>query len=189
MDTTSQAFFDGLYASSPDPWGFTTDSYEQGRYRHIISLLGDQTFERGFEPGCSIGELTHRLAQRCRHLLAIDISPIAVERAKTRCAGLSHVVIAHGGLPGHLPAPGVDLLVLSEIGYYFDPARLAAVLDRLAERTVTGGLLIAAHWTGVSADHLQSGLEVHQVIGTHRAFEGQHHEARPGYVIGTWRRR
>jgi len=187
MDSTTQPFFDELYARSADPWGFATEPYEQNRHRHIVEQLGAETFERGFEPGCSIGELTQRLATRCRHLLALDISPIAVARARARCAGLPQVQIAQGRLPEDLPTRGVDLLVLSEIGYYFERACLADILDALTTRTVPGALLVVAHWTGVSADHLLSGYEVHEVIDAHAGWTCRHHEERPGYVIGTWR--
>jgi SAM-dependent methyltransferase len=189
MNTTTQTFFDRLYSNSPDPWGFASNAYEQGRYRHIIELLGDESFERGFEPGCSIGELTRLLASRCRHLLATDISPRAVAQARSRCAGLQHVEIVHARLPEDLPPAGLDLLIFSEIGYYFSRVRLTLLLDRLAERMLGGALLVAAHWTGESADHVLPGSEVHALISAHHEFECRHHEQRPGYVIGVWRRR
>ena len=90
VDPTSQEFFDALYAHSPDPWGFANAPFEVGRYEHLIDMLGGETFARAFEPGCSIGELTWRLAARCHSLLAIDISPLAVTRARARCAHLPH---------------------------------------------------------------------------------------------------
>jgi SAM-dependent methyltransferase len=189
MDPTSQAFFDEMYSRSSDPWGFATDPYERSRYEHIDALLGDDTFERAFEPGCSIGELTAMLAPRCRHLLAMDISPIALERARARCADLAHVELRQGRLPEGLPDGPFDLVVFSEIGYYLDRATLTDVVDGLAERSVPAGLMIAAHWTGTSADHVLSGHEVHEVLAAHPGFETVVFEERPGYLIGTWRRR
>jgi SAM-dependent methyltransferase len=117
MDTTSQAFFDAIYERSSDPWSFATDPTERARYSDIVSLLGNIQFRSGFEPGCSIGELTVMLAPRCERLLAIDISPRAVALARQRCRGIANVEVRHGRLPDDLPKPDVDLVVLSEIGY------------------------------------------------------------------------
>ena len=189
VDPSSQEFFDALYARSPDPWGFAGAPYEVGRYEHVIDLLGKEMFARAFEPGCSIGELTWRIAARCRSLLATDISPLAVTRARARCAHLLHVEIRHGRLPVDLPTAPVDLVVLSEVGYYLSRPEFEAVLDDLASITIPGGLLVAAHWTGTSADHVLSGHEVHEVLDNHPGFALRSGEELPGYLIGSWRRR
>jgi len=188
-DTTTRAFFESVYAASEDPWSFATDPYELGRYRHIVSLLGDRTFAHGFEPGCSVGVLTELLAPHCRHLLAMDISGIAVGRAQARCAALPQVEVRQGALPDDGPAGAVDLVVLSEIGYYFDEPALSAVVARMAERMTTDGVLIAAHWTGHSPDHVLSGHEVHRLLDAAPGLRRISGESRPGYLIGRYHRR
>ena len=134
-----------------------------------IGLLGRvfRTYRFGFEPACSIGALTVRLAPRCEPLFAIDISPSAVARTKARCAAFPHVTVRHGRLPADLAADRVDLVVLSEVGYYFESAALAAIVDRIVVQMVYGGRLVACHWTGTSPDHVLSGAQVHSVIDAH----------------------
>jgi SAM-dependent methyltransferase len=189
MDTTSEAFFDAIYQRCSDPWCFATDPTERSRYADIVSLLGDRHFRFGFEPACSIGELTVMLAAHCDQLLATDISPRAVALARKRCHELANVEVRHGRLPDVLPRPGVDLVVLSEIGYYFTADDLAAVLDTLADVAAPGALLVGSHWTGVSADHLLSGSEVHTILGAHGRWESVSTYNRPSYVVGSWVRR
>jgi predicted TPR repeat methyltransferase len=188
-DTTARAFFESVYEASEDPWSFATDPYEQGRYRHIVSLLGDRTFARGFEPGCSVGVLTEMLAPHCEHLLATDISTVAVGRARARCAALPQVEVRQGALPDDLPTAPVDLVVLSEIGYYFDEVALAGVVAGVAERLTADGVLIAAHWTGHSPDHVLSGHDVHRLLDAAPGLRRIAGESRPGYLIGRYHRR
>ncbi|MDY7106689.1 MAG: SAM-dependent methyltransferase [Actinomycetota bacterium] len=189
MDTTSRAFFDDKYRRDEDPWGFTSEPYELARYDHLVDLLGDRRFDRGFEPGCSIGVLTRTLAPRCRRLLAIDISPIAVRRAQQRCSDLPGVEIRTGALPRDLPDDATDLVVLSEVGYYLTADVLATTVDALVDLLPADGVLLGGHWTGSSPDHLLSGQAVHDIIDAHPGLRLDRHDVGPGYLVGAWRRR
>jgi hypothetical protein len=55
--------------------------------------------------------------------------------------------------------------LFSEIGYYFTAAALTDLGAELVRRLDSGGVLLAAHWLGVSADHQLSGDQVHDVLG------------------------
>lgn len=188
VDTTSQSFFDSLYSSDPDPWNFASDPHELARYDHVETLLEGRHFRHAFEPGCSVGELTCRLARHADRVTAIDISPVAATRAARRCAALDHVEVSHGRLPESLPEPGFDLLVLSEIGYYFEPATFTSIIDALLDRASDDVVVVGVHWTGESADHLVSGDEVHATLDDHPRLRRVHDERRPRYVVGTWTR-
>jgi SAM-dependent methyltransferase len=183
---TSQAFFDDLYQRDPDPWRFATDPYEQGRYDRIVGCLQGRRFARGFEPGCSVGVLTRRLGAHCDHLLAVDLSPVAVAAARRRCADLANVEVRQGRLPEDLPDAPLDLVVLSEVGYYLEAGALATMLDELATRLAPGGLVVAAHWTGTSPDHVLSGHQVHAALDACAGL-GRHDAAAPvGYLLATY---
>src|SRR6202041_3697786 len=81
-----------------------------------------------FEPGCSIGVLTKMLAARCDRLLATDVVPAALDRARNRLADLRHVALEQRAIPEDWPQAMFDLVVLSEIAYYFDEADLQHVI-------------------------------------------------------------
>ena len=156
--------FEALYREAPDPWQFATSPYEQRRYDVALAMLPARHYPRAFEPGCSIGELTARLAPRCDALLAMDCSPTAVRAARERCRDLPQVTIAVGELPGAWPASRFDLIVLSEIGYYFDRADLCALAERAVDALQPGGTLLALHWRGESEDHVLPGDAVHAIV-------------------------
>jgi protein-L-isoaspartate O-methyltransferase len=152
--------------------------------------LSRERFASAFEPACSVGELTAMLSSRCGRLLATDVSDTAVRRARQRCSNLHNVRIERHDLRSEASVPNAqerfDLIVFSEIGYYFDVASLAALARRLAAQLEPGGEFIAVHWRGHSADHVLHGDEVHRTLASslplqHRS--GDHH---PGYRLDSW---
>ncbi|MDQ6617181.1 MAG: nodulation S family protein [Actinomycetota bacterium] len=164
--------FEARYARDPDPWGFSSRWYEARKYALTLAALPRRRYRRGFEPGCSIGVLTAGLADRCDYLLAADGADTALGQARSRLAGLAQVEIAKLLLPQEWPEGPWDLVVLSEVAYYFDPRDLGLLLDRAAETTVTGATLIAVHWRG-ETDYPLTGDAVHEAIGAHGAFENR----------------
>lgn len=161
---TSQGFFESKYRQDADPWNFEKSPCEKERYAAILRALKGDDYSSAFEPGCSIGVLTRALARYCRRLEAVDISPTAVFRARERCKDLPNVHIQWGALPEAIPDREFDLVVFSEIGYYFERPELERITQELCEKLIPGGTLIAAHWLGTSSDHLLSGDQVHESI-------------------------
>lgn len=161
---TSHEFFDQLYRNLNDPWNFRNSVYERERYHAIVECIGDREYESAFEPGCAIGELTRLLAPYCNTLDALDCSITAVQRARTRCREYPQVNVRQGALPGDLPTKNTDLIVVSEVGYYFTPVELASLVAQLWSKLRVGGRLVACHWLGHSNDHWLHGAEVHQLI-------------------------
>ena len=187
-NSTSRAFFDGIYERSPDPWSFASSSYELSRYERILRALPRNRYKRAFEPGCSIGVLTERLALICDEIEAIEISCIAVDRARQRCNAHTNVHIVCASMPDYLPTGEFDLVVFSEIGYYFAESQLASLIDVLMSQITYGGTFLAAHWLGSSPDHLLSGDHVHQVISHIKELSLEHSERHADFRLDRWAR-
>ena len=166
MNHVEVSSFEEMYRTDADPWCFASSAYEQRKYDLTAAALPKARYERGFEPACAIGELTIRLAPRCQTLVAMDAAPSAWRAARLRCAASPGVEVRLGELPADWPEGRFDLVVLSELGYYFDPEELALLRDRAIGSLEQGGTLIAVHWRGRSADHLLHGDEVHAVLAT-----------------------
>ena len=187
-DITSQDFFEDKYRRLGDPWNFAGSPYERYRYQTILAALGHRRYRRAFEPGSSIGVLTSGLAAICDRVHAMDISPEAVRQARIRCNHLQQVEITCGALPGFLP-PGIfDLILLSEVGYYLPEETLSQLGNTLVQRLAPGGVLLATHWLGASADHLLSGDRVHEVLHGFHGLVCEYSERHENFRLDRWTR-
>ena len=159
--TLGQEYFDDTYARRDDPWGFESRWYEERKRALTLAILPDEHYGTGFEVGCSIGVLTEGLAARVTDLLAVDISPAAVDRARLRVPSAR---IEQLDVADTMPDGPFELIVLSEVGYYFDHATLVTVLERIAGALSPGGTLVACHWRHHVADYPLDGDRVHEAI-------------------------
>ena len=192
-NTTSAAFFEAKYKEKADPWGFEYKPYELARYDTILAALAPHRYQRAFEPGCSVGVLTARLAAICDAVEACDFSPTAIEQAKQRCAAFPHVHITLEALTGHSAAAMMatgpfDLIVLSEIGYYFKIPDLRTLISNLLTPLPQGATLLASHWLGTTEDHILSGDQVHAIIAESPLLRHEHAERHEIFRLDRWRR-
>ncbi len=160
-NTLGPDYFDGVYRASTDPWQFASSPYEREKYAATLAALPRPHYARAFEIGCSIGVLTAQLALRCGHLLSVDVSETALDQARQRCADLPQVEIKKMQVPSEFPAGEFDLILVSEVGYYWSPPDLARAADQMLAALPPGGQLLLVHWTPVVPDYPQTGDEVH----------------------------
>lgn len=139
-------FFEALYQENPDPWQFETSTYEAEKYRTTIHALPRALYRSGFEIGGSIGVLTEKLAQRCHSLLSVDVSTIAQEQAIRRCEHLSNINFQMMSVPQEFPNEPFDLIVLSEVGYYWSWSDLRKAQGLIFDRLQSQGHLLLVHW-------------------------------------------
>ena len=182
LDPSSADFFETKYRRNADPWDFETSAYEQSRYDAIVSALEGRRYRNAFEPGCSVGALTAKLLTVCDHVEAIDFAASAVATARQRNPQ-PQVTFQVMGLPERLPLLGFDLLVLSEIGYYFDARQWADIVDSIVSTALPGSTIVAAHWLGVSSDHRLSGDEVHAILRSNCNLHLSHEERNTGFRL------
>ncbi len=187
-DTTSREFFDRMYSENADPWQFANSPYELERYRATLRALSGRHYRRAFEPGCSIGVLTSSLAVICDKVEATDISSVALDHARQRCTNLANVSFSLGELPEDIPEGSFDLIVFSEIGYYFQPFALRGVSQQIVKRLESNGVLLAVHWLGHSSDHILSGDQVHEILNEASGLTIDYSERKPGFRLDRWKR-
>ncbi|ACL38555.1 LmbE family protein [Pseudarthrobacter chlorophenolicus A6] len=153
--------FDRVHQRTEDPWNYGSSWYEQRKRALTLAALPEATYAAGLEIGCSIGTLTADLAPRCRSLLAVDASGVAVEQARHRLAAAHHVTVEQAVLPAAWPAGSFDLIVVSEVGYYLARDELAAMWDRVEAAMQPGGTLVLCHWRHPVAGWELDGESVH----------------------------
>ncbi len=162
---TDLLHFHDLYAASDDPWQLAERSYEQRKFDITIASLPRAHYASAFEPGCSIGVLTQRLAARCDRVLATD--PAApLDQARLRVPD-QHVSFERGSVPQDWPDGTFDLIVLSELLYYLDEDHRSDVLTRCLKALLPSGHLVLVHWRHAFDVAACTGDEAHDEVAAH----------------------
>lgn len=185
MTSTKRSYFEDMYEGAADPWGFESSPYERRKYTLTEACLPRPRYRSAFEPGCSIGVLSELLARRCEQLLATDIIPAALARATVRLADQPHVAVENRAIPADWPSGPFDLVVLSEVAYYFDITDLQAIMERVLESATTRAHVIAVHWRGTT-DYPLSGDQAHSIIGATAGLEALVHHVENEFLLDVW---
>ena len=183
-------YFERMFQGDEDPWNLETSAYEAMKFDTTVAAL-DRCYRRTFEVGCAGGSLTRRLAPWTRDLLAVDISATALERARRRCEDLPQVRFGQMAFPGETPdEPQFDLMVLSEVAYYWDEADLQRAAREVQRLLEPDGDLLLVHFTG-ETDYPQSGDGAVEVLSEALAghFDVARAETHDRYRLDLWRRR
>jgi hypothetical protein len=170
MSSTARRYFDEMYDSDTDPWDFETSAYEHRKYMVSVASLPLPRYGSVFEPGCSIGVLTEMLAARCDRLLATDVVPAALGRARNRLADLHHVTLEQRAIPEDWPPD------------------LRRVIGLVMRSTGSGAQVLGVHWRGTT-DYPLSGDRVHEIIDDTPGLERVVHHLETDFVLDVWERR
>jgi cyclopropane fatty-acyl-phospholipid synthase-like methyltransferase len=150
------AFFEAFY-SAPDPYAAMTR--ELAKYTVLLSACGVGPFDSALELGCSVGVFTAMLAPRCLRLLAIDIAENALAQARVNAARFPHVHFERRSLPEEMPPGQFELIVASDILYYWGRRDLHAFATKLRGMLSPGGRFVCLSWLG-PVQAVGSGAEV-----------------------------
>lgn len=157
--------FDAMFADGDDPWGFEASWYEERKRAVTLSCLPTARLGRVLEVGCSTGVLTAELATRASAVVATDVSDEAVGRARRRLADRPGVQVLRLRAPQQWPDGEFDTVVLSEIGYFWQPAELDEALRRVEGCLAAHGVLVLCHWRHPVQGWPMDGDTVHRVAG------------------------
>jgi SAM-dependent methyltransferase len=156
-----------LYAGNPDPWGHLTRGYERAKYDATLDAAGPGPFRLGLEIGCGNGVLSAQLAPRCHCLLAVECIPDAAAEARRRLAGHCNAEVVELDAARGLPAIKPDLVVLSEVLYFWQSEEIDALASWLQRQAPPNARVVSVNWLGdtgesltgrAAADRLASGL-------------------------------
>lgn len=189
-DVTQQqeAHFEALYAASNDPWNVRDAWYEQRKRTLLLASLPDQRYSHAFEPGCGNGELTAALAARCDRVLASDGSASAVAAAVQRVRARDGIRIDQRRLPDDWPEETFDLIIVSELAYYFPADVWKDMVHRIVASLIPGGLLLMCHCRYPYDDYLTSADFVHSTAGARPELQARVHHTETDFLLDGWLR-
>jgi SAM-dependent methyltransferase len=139
-------YFEDLYRLDSDPWHYGERGAELLRHESIAEVAARVPHERILEVGCSAGSLTARLVSLGRRVVAMDLSPTAVGRARAEMANGGKAANPPTFLVGSVTALPIrsgafDLVVASDgpHGWYLDASHRAVALRQLHDALSPGG--------------------------------------------------
>jgi predicted TPR repeat methyltransferase len=187
MTSTRRTYFEDMYRDEADPWGFESSGYEHRKYALTVASLPQQHYGAVYEPGCSVGVLSELLSARCDRLLATDIISDAVGRAASRLCRFPHAVVEQRAIPEDWPKQKFDLIVLSEIAYYFDEVDLAHLIALALESADVGAHIVGVHWRGAT-DYPLTGDHAHEILNSVDSLRRIVHHVEPEFLLDVWER-
>lgn len=156
------ADFDAMYRGDGDPWNVESSWYEQRKLAVMLASLPQQQYLRAWEPGCGPGLVTRALAPRVDHLVASDVSEVAIALARARCRGVKGLDLCVSALPEVPFTEPVDLVVVAEFLYYVPSLRDA--LDAVWAAVVPGADVVFVHWAHQPHDAYRDGPGMHAEV-------------------------
>ena len=123
---TYEWFENKFKLSSGDPWGHNWRGVEQYRHERVIKFIVKYILKENntydglniLDIGCATGDFTKRLYELNKNVIGIDISKIAIERAKTK---YNYIDFRNCSLPElHIQGRSFDLITCLEVIYYLD---------------------------------------------------------------------
>ena len=90
VDQQAREFFQDLWIRG-DYWDFESSEYEKTRLAHLFKMLDGRRYPRVLEIGCGSGHFTRLLARIADQIVALDIAPAAIERARSLGIGPAKV--------------------------------------------------------------------------------------------------
>jgi SAM-dependent methyltransferase len=159
LDQQAQGFFEELWQRG-DHWEFDSSAFEQTRYARLMALLAGRRYAHVLELGCGSGSFTQHLAGLADHVVALDISPTAIARARALWTGPATVDFRQANIMEYdLHAEGPwDLIVLSDtmcyLGWLYSFFDVSWFASQLFAATRVGGHCLFANCMGEFGDML-----------------------------------
>lgn len=180
-------FFDRFYTGRADPWGFESRWYEERKRAVLLASLPRPRFRAALEIGCSTGVLTAGLAARADRVVGIDIADAPLEAARRRLG--TGVELLRLDTPHEWPDGTFDLVVLSEVLYYYGDEDLDRTLDRAVASLSDDGVLVACHWRHDVPEYPLNGDTVQSRVLARPELGGLAHHEEEDFVLDVLTRR
>ncbi|MBI3300280.1 MAG: methyltransferase domain-containing protein [Elusimicrobia bacterium] len=138
---------DRVFGRGKDPYRYAASPYETARLDAMEKAVAGRRYKNALEVGAAEGHFTRRMAAFSVAVTALELSPVALARAREATTGLG--VSFHLGDVRVWDGAGApfDLVVLGEVLYYLDKPLVQEEFEEALERMAAwaGGRLLLAH--------------------------------------------
>ncbi len=182
-----------------DPWHYDSSPLELDRFQRQLTLLASvaRHFPRTLEIGCAEGRFTQSLVEISSELSVLDVSELALQRARARIAWAPTVTFELGDLRTADLAKNCDLIVATGILEYFPDAKtLRHVIRKLGRALAPGGyLLLESTRAAQPAEEafwwplMPRGRRINQLVGQHPDLTEVAQDLTPDFAITLFRKR
>ncbi|WP_087724502.1 class I SAM-dependent methyltransferase [Pandoraea sp. PE-S2T-3] len=185
--------FESMYRDDLDPWSAGISWYERRKRTMLMASLPHEGYHHALELGCGTGHATRLLALRCATVRAVDISPTAIAECSRVLAqdGTSNVQLEGLCLPDAWPSmtdESVDLVIVSELSYYFSDKDLETFVTRCLQSLAIDGDWVMCHCKTIFHDRQQTTEQIRRsmerLVGIERIVT--HDDA--GFGLDVWRK-
>lgn len=140
-------YFDKLYNNSEEPWGFSFRVAQQYRYNAYLQTLkqfsDNDKYSSVLDIGCSQGQFTAMLQGIASNISAIDISEMAIQRAKEKYDDCKKIRFEVGSLPSlKYGNEQFDLVLALEVLYYLEKEERIKALKEIKRVMKKDGFLL-----------------------------------------------
>jgi SAM-dependent methyltransferase len=162
-------FAEGLWQRG-DVWEFDTSEFERARWARLIEVLDGARYPRGLELGCGAGHFTRLLTRLVDNIVAFDIAPSAIARARAAEANSTTIDYRVGNVMdcGWRAEGPWDLVVMNEticyLGWLYPFFNVAWFASEIHAATRPGGRFLMAN----SMDEQYDKLLLPHIIRTYR---------------------
>lgn len=182
-------YFDNLYTELPDPWTYRNDSLSEERRRLLLEILQRRRYHRLLEVGCAEGWITAELAKVADEITALEISEVAIERARKECDLLPNVIFYRMDLLlDPIPTGSFDCIVCAGVLNFFQMNEQPALRDKILTYLEPGGDILLEHGRHPYPGQI-AGREIHDLYTAHPQLELILHQAVEDYAITVLRKR
>lgn len=136
------------FSKRADPFSYDTTPYEAARLAAMDEALGVGALGPVLEAGCAEGHFTEKLIRRSSRVLAVDISTVALARARLRAPQATFVEADLLTWEPGAAAP-FEAVIVADVLYYLDRPGVGpefeALFPRIASWLKPGARILLAH--------------------------------------------
>jgi SAM-dependent methyltransferase len=160
VEAAAIAHFEGKYVENEEPWEYNSRAGEILRHDYTRELAArlKPSYERILDLGCSLGQLTGRLNGLAPEIHGIDVSPVAVAKARRHCLRVAEQAGGQGGsgttseyhfyvgsaVDVPVPDASCDLILVCDglRSWQLEAAQRETILQRVNRALKPGGYVI-----------------------------------------------